>query len=133
MTRSEQKLAVQVRIPGSQKFTSEQTDAIRDLLSDLESGGYAAKFPRVVTASATVATLSVVGLYIANKVGDKALGVSVDKLLDIGIAWAKRQFKKHPRGKCAKPRTTKVVIFGPDRKPLKEVAVAEKDDDNDHS
>src|ERR1700739_5001478 len=134
MPSPEPRLTVQVRIPGSQKFTPEQQDAIRDLLSDLEDGGYDATYPRVITASATLATLGLVGLYIAEKVGDKALGLSVDKLLDIGVAWAKRQFKKHPRQRGDdKQRTTRVIIYGPNRKPLKEIKVVEDiDDDNDN-
>lgn len=102
----------------------------------LEAGGYDATYPRVITASVTIATLSTVGLYIANKIGDKTLGISVDTLLGIAIDWAERQFKKNPRQKGDdKPRRTRIVVFyGPDRKPLKEIEVVEDDDDdNDHS
>lgn len=130
MPSPERNLTVQIRIPGSQRFTQEQQDAIQSLLSDLEDGGYDAEYSQIITKSFTLATLSTVGLYIANKLGDKTLGISVDKLLDIGIDWAKRQFRKHPRDSGDdEPRTTRVIIYGPDQNPLKEVEVVEDESD----
>jgi hypothetical protein len=104
MSRVEENFTVEVRIPGSQKFTPEQTEAIRDLLADIDAGGYDAKFPRVITASATVGTLAIVTLtVVGNRLADKVPDKIIDKLLDIGINWAGKLFKKHPP---AERRTT---------------------------
>lgn len=135
------KPSVQVRVPGSQKFTPEQTEAIAELLSDLREDGYDATYPRIITASATLATLEVVGIYIAargsKRIIDKVTDDSADWLVDTaeellakGIAWARKIFAKNPRQDHDEPpRTTRVIIFGPDKRPLKSVEVVEDDED----
>jgi hypothetical protein len=131
VTSEEPKLSVKVRVPGSQNFTPQQRIAIGELVSDLEESGYDATFPRRITASVTVAALGAIGLYITDKVLDKTLDVSVDKLLGIGIDWAKRQFKKPPTPLEEQPRRTTVrVLYGPNEEVIAEVEVHEDDEDS---
>jgi hypothetical protein len=126
---------VTVRIPGSQRFTSAQTDAIRELVNDIDANGFEAKFPIVKTANLAQAVLDCVELYFVYKAGqriDKGVDHAVEKLIDITTSWAKRQFTtRFSRTRGDEPRKTQIrIIYGPDGKPLKmfEVEVFEDDD-----
>lgn len=130
MAADNSKVEVKIRIPGPQNFTSEQREALDELLSDLRAEGYEATRPIRKTASTTIAVLTMIGLWLGEKLADKTFDVSVDKLLEIGIDWAKRQFKRNPRDDGEPPRTTTIVIYGPDDQPLREVEVTEDDDDS---
>lgn len=132
MTSEELTVSVKVRVPGSQKFTPQQRIAIGELVSDLEESGYDATFPRRITADVTVAALTAIGIYIADKLADKALDVSVEKLLGIGVDWVKKQFKKPPTPLDEQPRSTTVrILYGPNEEVIAEVEVVEDDEDED--
>jgi len=142
VSSDEEKLEVTVRVPGSQNFTFEQRTAVRDLVDGLKADGYDVSWPLTKTASTGQAIVDIVCLYMAtrgslrivNRITDDTADFVVDsaeKLLGKGVDWAREQFRKNPRAEGEPPRTQKIVIFGPDGEPLREIEVAENDEDTD--
>ena len=117
-----------IRVPGSQNFTPQQRQVIDSLRGELEASGYTVTQPIVKTASITLASIQVVGIYLSGKFAEKALDGAIGSLGNLVINWLRSQFRKN-KPSIAAGKTRTVVFFSHDGKPLLKLELPDDDDD----
>jgi hypothetical protein len=98
---------IEIRIGGPQNFDADQVAAIRGLKSTLEAQGYAVKFPRLITASVTIATFEAIGYYVALRAGEELTKTTIQDLINA----AKSAFKRARATKSDEPKRTCTVFI----------------------
>ncbi|WP_157930963.1 hypothetical protein [Mycobacteroides abscessus] len=122
---------VTIRVPGSQNFTPEQHQVIASLRNELEANGYTVTQPIRKTASVTLASIEIVGIYLSGKIAEKAVDGTISSLGSLVIDWLRKQFRTNKAPATEPPKTTTVILYGPDDKPLLRVEVPDDSDEDE--
>jgi hypothetical protein len=88
------KAIINIEYAGGGGLNRAQMIAAKSLEHELQSRSYEVKYiGRFSAATTALSAIEIIGLYIAARVGDKALGNVSDELTKPLIAWAKRTLK----------------------------------------
>ncbi|WP_100475356.1 hypothetical protein [Mycobacteroides abscessus] len=120
---------VTIRVPGNQNFTPQQRQVIDSLRNELKTSGYTVTQPIHRTASITLASIEVVGIYLTGKIAEKTLDGTISTLGNLVINWLRKQLRPSKASATEPPRTTTVILYGPDNRPLLRVDVPNDGDD----
>lgn len=133
---SDNPISIQIVTPGIQNHNRAQLVALSELQADLRAAGFDAELPPENRAWAPTpdewATLAIVELWIGARVErliGKALDDATNALYDTAKSWIKRQIAKRRKPDDLPRRTLRVVLYGPDDKPLKTIDVPDVSDD----
>lgn len=134
---SDNPISIRIVTPGIQKHNRAQLVALSELQAELRAAGFDVELPPedrawAPTPDEALATVKIVELWIgaqAVRLVGKAFDDEINALLDMAKSWAKRQLAKRRKPDDLPRRTLKVIIYGPDDKPLKTIDVPDDSDD----
>jgi hypothetical protein len=129
-------ILIQIATPGVDSHNKAQLVALSQLQEDLQAAGFDVDLPienRGAWLPSPDQIQTLVELWIVQRGGrrliGKALDDAADAVYDKAKSWAKRQLAKRRKPDDLPRQTLKVIIYGPDDKPLKTIEVPDDSDD----